>query len=117
MAQTKLNYKKLFGLGILIWAIAYLVACIFVAYKTMDSLIAGIVVVIALALAAFFAGRSLKLSSVVEILKYSICWVIIAFILDLILTVPFTGWGIFSSWHLIVGYLLIIFLPLLSVKK
>ena len=112
-----MNYKKLFGFGVLIWAVAYLVATAFVAYKMGESLLAQIVITLAVIAASCFCGWALELNSVKEILKYSASWLVIAFVLDLILTVPFTGWRIFYSWELWAGYLAILLVPLLSAKK
>lgn len=112
-----MNYKKLFGFGILIWAAVYLVASAFVAYKAMDQLWARIVVELALIVAAYLAARNLSLGSVKEIAKYSVSWAVIAVVLDLLLTVPFAGWEIFSQWDIYLGYLLIIVVPFFAAKK
>lgn len=112
-----MNYKKLFGFGALIWVVAYIVATGFVAYGKSHSITAGVVVVIAVAIAAFLAGRNLGLGARKEIIKYSAGWVIIGLILDAIFTVPFTGWALFKTWDIWLGYLLILSAPLLAIKK
>ncbi|MBU0540055.1 hypothetical protein KKF59_02480 [Patescibacteria group bacterium] len=112
-----MNYTKLFGYGVAIWAAAYLTATIFVAYKSMETLIAQIVVAVVGALAAYIAGRKLAAKNAGAILKYSIPWVLIAVVLDMVLTVPFTGWGFFSTWSLWIGYALIALVPLAAIKK
>ena len=112
-----MNYKKLFGFGILIWAVAFLVATAFVAYEAADTLWAKAIVILAVAVIAFFAGKTLKSVSAMDALKYSTSWVAIGLILDMIVTVRFTGWEVFSAWDLWVGYALVFILPLLTVQK
>jgi len=112
-----MNYKKLFGFGVMIWAVAYLIATAFVAYGAMDALWAKTVLILVVAVVVFLAGKNLKSASVMNALKYSASWVVIGLILDMILTVPFTGWEIFSTWDLWVSYALVLLLPLLTVQK
>tara|TARA_B100000315_G_C14319694_1_gene470207 strand:+ start:80 stop:418 length:339 start_codon:yes stop_codon:yes gene_type:complete len=112
-----MNYKKLFGLGALIWISAYITASLFVAYKAVDALPAKIIIPIVIGIVAYFAGKNLKLKSIKKILPYSIGWLVIGLILDVIMTVPFTGWAIFAQWNLWVGYALILSIPLLTAKK
>lgn len=112
-----MNYKKLFGFGVLIWAVVYLAALAFVAYDLMDQLWAKIVVELVAVAVAYLAARNLGIGSAGEIFKYSVSWAVIAFVLDLILTVPFTGWQFFSGWEPYVGYALIILAPLFAGRK
>jgi len=112
-----MNYTKLFGWGALIWVVAYIIATAFVAYGIGEGLVMSGVIIVAVALAAYFAGRNVAAPSAGEMLKYSLGWVIIGLVLDGVLTVPFTGWEIFMSWEIWVGYAAILLVPLLSVNK
>lgn len=112
-----MNYKKLIGYGLLIWVVAYLIACVFVAYKASDGLLAKVVILVAVIVAALFAGRKVKPNSVTNALKYSVSWLVIALLMDCLLTVPFTGWQIFASWDMWVGYAIVALAPLVSIKK
>jgi len=112
-----MNYKKIIGWGFTIFAIIYLVMSGFVAYNMQDSWLAkgvGLALVILLALAA---GRNTKASLHWEMFKYSVGWTFIVLVLDLILTVPFNGWKIFSQWQIILSYFFLIIMPLFVVKK
>jgi|GEM_PF-1568782 len=111
-----MNYKKL-GYGVAIWAIIYLVATGFVAYNVMDSFGAKIVMIIIVAGLAVWAGTKIQEQSSAKVMRYTVSWVMIGLILDLILTVPFTGVSIFGDWSLWVNYGLIIVLPLFTYKK
>jgi hypothetical protein len=111
-----MNYKKLFGYGVLIWAAAYLVASAFVAYKV-PSFWTNFGIAAAAVIAAGWAGRKLHETSAGKVFRYSIGWVAIGVLLDVALTTPFTGWGIFSSWSYWLGYLLIAVVPIFTNKK
>lgn len=107
---------KLVGFGAFIWVVAYIVATAFVAYSISEGLLMSSVMIVVVALAAFFVGRNVRVSSVGDMLKYSFGWVVVGLVLDAALTVPFTGWDIYMSWSLWVGYLAVLLVPLLSVK-
>ena len=50
-------------------------------------------------------------------LKFGAVWVVVLVILDLILTVPFTGAGYFSDWRSYVPYVLTLIIPTVLSKK
>ena len=111
-----MNYKKVIGYGALIWAIVYLVATVFVAYKMTGTLLSQVVVLLVLAAAVFFASQKSNFVSRSDALKYALGWIIVGFILDLILTIPFTGWQFYLSWEMLLGYLLGLVVPQFTVK-
>lgn len=112
-----MNYKKLFGYGAVVWATAYIVATALMVYGVFDNVIAKSILVLIVAGAAYLAGRGLSLDSAVSILKYSAVWLIMAVILDAIITVPFTGWGLFTQWNIWAGYAVILLVPLAGSSK
>ncbi len=59
----------------------------------------------------YIATNSIKPTNTNEGLKLGMIWLIILIILDVILTVPFTGPEFFSSWHPYVSYLLAVAIP------
>lgn len=65
----------------------------------------------------YIATNYVKPSSWKEGLKYGAVWVVILVILDLILTVPFTGSGYFSDWRSYVPYVLTLIIPTVLAKK
>jgi hypothetical protein len=111
-----MNYKKLFKYGIFIWATAYIIASIFVGMGLVEALFAKLAILIAIGTITFYAAKNLKLKKAKDSLKYSAGWIIIGVLLDMVATIPFTGWAFFTQWNLWLGYLLIIMIPLLSTK-
>ena len=111
-----MDYKKLVY-GVAIWAVVYLLATGFYVYKVIDTFWAKPALVVIVAVLAAWAGTKLNQPSLSKALVYSISWVVIAVVLDIILTVPFTGWKIFSQWDVLVSYALIIVIPLFTNKS
>jgi len=109
-------FKKVLGYGLLVYVVAFIVASIFVAYGSTESTLATWAVLIAVLVAVLFASKRLGVQTGGEAFKYSLGMLIIVAILDLVLTVPFTGMEIYSTWHIWVGYLLILFVPVLTSK-
>ncbi len=107
-----MNYKKLFGYGAAVWATAFIISTALMIYGMFNNVIAKAVLVLIVAGAVYLAGRGLNLDSVVSILKYSAVWFLMAVILDAIITVPFTGWGLFTQWNIWLGYAVILLVPL-----
>lgn len=108
-----MNYKKLIGYGVLIWVIVFAVVSAFIAFDIpSDNLFVNLVSLIAIIIATWFLAKNLKVKTQKEMIKYSLAWLIIAIILDLIVSVQFTGFGLFGRWHVLFGYLLILIVPL-----
>lgn len=109
-----MRYGILFSRGVTIYAIMYLLWSGFMLYGFTEGIaprIAALAVLVGLALAA---GRSLHLDMWKDILPYSLAWTAIVAVLDVLFTVPFTGWALFSDWNLWVGYSLILLVPLFA---
>jgi cell division protein FtsW (lipid II flippase) len=87
----------------------------FVAYEMQNSLLAKIVTLLAIAIVACFAGKCVRKDSATGIIKYSIGWVVIVFILNILICSRFVD-NFFSQWNVWVGYALILLIPLLSCK-
>jgi hypothetical protein len=108
---------RIVGLGVGIWLVAFVVASIFIALGRIDAIAAKLIVPLAVGVAAYFAGRMLKLQSYVEMLRHSALWVAIAIVLDALVTVPFAGWQIFAQWNVWLGLALVLTAPLLAVRN
>lgn len=67
----------------------------------------------------YIATNYVKPKDMKEALMFGVAWLIVLFVLDLILTVPFTGTEFFSSWHPYFAYALTVVIPifLASQKK
>lgn len=113
-----MNYLKIISFGALIWAVAFIIVSIFIGFKVPSNNPAvNAITVLAVAFTSFLLAKSLKLNSAKEMLKNTVGWLIVGLILDSVATVQFAGWHIFWQWNVIVGYLIIVFLPLLAVKR
>lgn len=107
-----MRFQKLFGWGITIYAVMFLVESLFLTYRFVGGIfppIAGIIVLTGL---CFIASSSLRFSSWKDILPYSISWMIIAALLDGIFSYPYAGFSVYGNPSLLIGYALIVFIPL-----
>ena len=107
-----MNYKKLFGYGILIYVALFVYWSALIAYGAEQGIISQIVSLIIIAALACFAGHKLETKSVNKIIRYSVGWTVIVALLDVLFTVPFTGWEVFNEWSVWVGYAIILLIPL-----
>lgn len=114
-----MNITKAVGLGILIWMVVYAASMLLGVYDMSGALWTQIVAVVIAAVIAYIAGMMVKASSMNAMIKYSVAWVIVTLVLDAVLASFWTmgGYGIFSTWYLWVGYVLILLVPLVAVKK
>jgi len=81
----------------LLWIVGFAIASIFVSSNAMNTLFTKLTLPLVVGITAFLLGRNLRLNSVIETLKYSGTWVIVALVLDVLMTVRFAGWSIFSQ--------------------
>jgi hypothetical protein len=111
------TFLRTIALGIAIYAVMYLVWSGLVIY----GLSAGYAS-LALRLAVLFgltsiAAQSLHYSRWNDLLPHTIGWAVVAIVLDAIFLVPFSGWELYSSWSVWVGYMLIVLFPLIPTRK
>jgi hypothetical protein len=113
--------KTVLGWGVVIYAVMYLLWSGLVIYGFAAGYSSLVLRLIALAAVTIIAGRSLHLSNRMDLIPYAIGWAIVAIALDTIFLVPFSGWVLFASWSVWVGYALIAVLPtvfvFLNVRK
>ena len=112
-----MNWKKLLIPPAAIYAVIFLFISALIGFKidqnrTWVEIVCWIITIIGL----YLAVNYVKPKSWKEGLKYGIVWVIVFFILDLVLTVPFTGWEHFSSWKSYISYALTILMPTFLAK-
>ncbi|MCX6791135.1 MAG: hypothetical protein NTV62_03015 [Candidatus Gribaldobacteria bacterium] len=109
---------KALGLGALIYVVAFMVISVFIGFKVpTDSLLVKTITLLAVLITIILSAISLKANSIKEALSYSFIWVMVNFVLDILVTTRFAGWGFFGQWNIVLGYLLILIAPLLAVKK
>ncbi|MFA7310008.1 MAG: hypothetical protein WC050_03840, partial [Candidatus Paceibacterota bacterium] len=63
---------------------------------------------------ATIAGRALRFHSAKDIFPYSLAWAVIIVLFDMVYSVPFTGWQLYTDWNVWLGYALVFAVPLLS---
>jgi hypothetical protein len=102
------------GWGIVIYAVVHLVWTGTLIHAIDGVLISRILVIAALCITTVLATRALNLHTERDILPHAIGWVIVIAVLDAFFTVPFTGWGLYTDWNVWVGYLLVLFIPIMT---
>lgn len=65
----------------------------------------------------YIATNYVKPKNMQEGLRFGIAWLVVLIILDLILTLPFTGPEFFRSWHPYVSYVLTMAIPTFLARK
>lgn len=103
------------GWGIVIYAVAFLIWSGMGIYGITQGVLPYFIELIVLAIVCASAGSALKFKSWADILPYSIGWAVIAAALDSLYVVPFQTWGWYQELSPWIFYLLIVYLPLLSV--
>ncbi len=113
-----MNWKKLILAPVAIYAVIFLFISVLVGAKanteaTWVWIITTIITIVGLYLAVNFTNpQNFK-----EGLIYGLVWVVILVVLDLILTIPFTGAEYFSSWKAYLPYALTLLAPIVLPKK
>ncbi len=112
--NTRVKLDLLFGWGIAIYAVMYLLASGLFLYGLSGSMIGRVAMLAALLVIATVAGRSLKLSKWEDILPYSLAWLGITILFDVFFAAHAQGFEIFLDPGIWFGYSLVIFVPLLA---
>jgi len=113
-----MNWKKLVLPPVAIYAVIFLFISALIGAKIATDAVWVIVVDLAITVVGLYlATRYAKPKDIKQGLIYGLVWVVIFFILDLILTVPFTGMGYFSNWQTYAVYGLTLLMPTLLPKK
>lgn len=111
-----MDFKKAIGFGVLIWILMFVVVSIFIGFNIYDKAIVKILTAIIGGIIVFIIAGKVKLETKNIALSYGIMWVLTGIILDAIITMRFNS-KIFSDWSLWLGYVLVLLVPLLRVKK
>ena len=102
------------GWGIAIYALMYLLWSGLVIYGVAAGIFSLIVRLGALAVITTIAGREQRLTNWKDLAPFTISWAVIAVVLDAIFLVPFSGWALYASWSVWVGYALVAIIPLVT---
>lgn len=109
-----MKWGALIGWGIMIYAVMYLLWNGLVLYGFVEGFAPRTLSLIVLIVIAMIAARSLRYSNARDIAPYSLTWALVVILLDVVYTVPFAGWGMFSDWNVWVGYTLVALVPMLT---
>ncbi len=104
----------LFGWGIAIYSVMFLLWSAFVTYGFVDGMAPRIISLLVLIGIAILAGQSLHFHAWLDVLPYSIFWVVIMAILDGILGVPYSGFALYMDPNLWFGYAIVLLVPLIA---
>lgn len=112
-----LTWQKLILYPAAIWAVIYLFICALVGFK-MDTSASWvwIVTIIISIIGLYIASRAANIKELKKALILGLVWVIVMVILDLILTLPFTGATYFSSWKTYLAYGIAFLMPTIVSK-
>ena len=109
-----MQYGKLLGWGITIYAVMFLVWSGFVTYGFTEGMAPRITSLLILIGITIYAGLSLRFHRWLDILPYSLSWALLMVVMDWIFSVPYTGWQIYLDWNLWFGYAVVAITPLLA---
>lgn len=109
-----MKYGRYVGWGVVIYAIMYLAWAGMSAYGFSQGILPRLCELVVLLIVTTIAGRSLDFDSWQDILPYSLCWSAVVIAFDAVFIIPFNGLQAYGDWHLWVGYILIVLLPLLA---
>lgn len=108
----KIDWKKALLFPVVIYAIAFLVASAFVAFKVETAgIVPWIVTTAAVLITAFILAKRLDLQNTKQALIYGVIWIMVLVVLDLAMTIPFTGIEYFYDWKAYLGYVLVFLMP------
>lgn len=104
------------GWGIMVYAIMYLAWSGLVIYGFSLGILSLFARLAVLAIITGIAVSSLRLMDWKDVVPHASIWAIVAILLDGLYLVPFTGWGLYASWSVWFGYMLVILIPVVIVR-
>lgn len=111
-----MNWKKGIGFGALVWAVMFVVVSILLAYKMPENMTFTVIVTLASLVTVYFCAKNLAPKSSMEAIKYGLVFAVVGIILDLLISRMFAP-NIFSTVSYWISYVLVVLVPLLTVKK
>jgi hypothetical protein len=110
-------HLKIIGYGAIIWVVAFIIASIFVGFKTSSQVLTQGATTLAVIITAFLLAKNLKISTLKAAAICGLLWVVTGAALDALITVRFTGWSFFCRWEMWFGYLFIFLIPLIAANR
>jgi len=112
----KFNCKKALGFGALVWAVMFIVVCILIAYKMPQNMLFTVITTVISLVTVYFCAKNIAPKSSMEAIKYGFVFAVVGIVLDFLISRMFAP-NIFNSLSYWISYLLVILVPLLTVKK
>lgn len=109
-----LKLGLLFGWGIVIYAVMFLLWSAFVTYGFVLGWAPRVIGLLVLIITTVAAGRTLRANSWHDILPYSLSWGVMMALLDGLMSVPLAGWQVFADWNVWFGYAVVAVGPFLA---
>ncbi len=109
-----MHIGKLLGWGIVIYAVMYLVVAGLAVYQIDSGLLSRTISLLVLVALGTLAGLSLKRHSALDIVPYSLVWMLEVIALDLAMSAPYAGISVLLDWNVWVGYSLVFLVPLFA---
>lgn len=109
-----MNWKNALGFGVALWILMFVIVSVLIAFKLypvypiLAALFAGVV--------SYVLSGYARPKNNSEALTFGATWVVVGVVLDALITTRFSA-GIFGMWTLWLGYALVLFAPLLKVRK
>lgn len=114
MNNMRLRLGLLFGWGIVIYAVMFLLASVLATYGLFEGLTPRIISLAVLIATGIVAGRALKAHTWSDILPYSIAWGLMVAVIDGVMLLPFAGWQVYANWSAWFGYAVVVLSPLFA---
>lgn|SRR3989344_2635066 len=109
-----MHYGKLFGWGVVIYALMFLLWSGFVTYGFIEGIVPRITGLLVLVGIMICAGLSLHFHRWHDILPYSFSWAFMLILLDGLFSVPYAGWQLYLDWNVWFGYAVVAVVPLFA---
>ena len=112
-----MDWKKALGFGFVVWIVMFVLAYILMAAGLVSGSAAfGVTLGVLCLVAVFVVAKYLAPSSGAIAIQYGLAFAVVGIILDYLVTTRFAP-DVFSSMYYWVTYVLIVFVPMLAVKK
>lgn len=111
-----MDWKKALAFGVALWILMFAVVSVFLAFNLYGFSLAKLMVVLIAGAIVYVLAGYVKPASAGQALGYGLVWVIVGLILDYLITYRFNS-QIFLMRTLWLGYLLVLIVPWLRVKK
>lgn len=110
-----MKFGRLFGWGLVIYAVVYLVWSGLVIHGLDQTIFSRIAVLVSLIAITAIATRSLGYRTERDVIPYAIGWMLSVAALDAVFAVPFAGWALYADWNVWVGYILVLLVPIITI--